>query len=1368
MCSWNSKGLDRNELDKMTEVPVKVAVRVRPLVGKEKVHNVPQCVRFIPEKPQLILGKDRGFTFDYVFPPKASQIEVYEKCVEPLVKSCMEGYNATVFAYGQTSSGKTYTIGGTDSAGLLEEQYGIILRAVKQLFQIMEENKHKTEFVVTVSYVEIYMEELRDLLDMDTSSKDIHVREDEKGNTVIVGATEQPVNTADEVMSCVDSGSAGRQVGTTNMNERSSRSHTIFTLYVEQKPLAEDEHVDSEKKSDMDFTDYKYAKFHFVDLAGSERAHRTGNVGERFKESVYINSGLLALGNVISALADSKKKVLHVPYRDSKVTRLLKDSLGGNSRTLMITCLSPCATDFAENLNSLKYATRARNIRNKPVVNRDPQNTRLAEMQSEIQALREELQRRRGSSFGSAGTGEDAERIKLLEDELERSRGACDTYKQLLSDALNQLKALHKAGVMSNNQCSQFDRFLKAVEQIRSRPIWTPNTSRQQQADLIEQLKKELNKYKEDLSSDEEIFAEKSKEIEFLREHAHKLEEEKLKLNNQLQEAQNRLKKHEDQLFQQQLQLNQLLLNQGGHQEEKMVFSSPRGTRIHTAPLVEDGTASMNDREVHSSPPVFIVDRVIQDFRARSQLLVSQHEEEDEVVCTLSDSSESADEVDEEPSRELGRTWNMKRESSKIPRVPETVPKQSKTLKILGNGKVSTKDLAESKGRGSRPDSAEHNEVEALRSSTQVIGNEVKQSELRLHSAQQKLRDLTINIRQKEELIKELAKSDREAKDTKKQYSEKIKSMKQELEKAKKELEESKKTLEEYESKTNHEVAEKQKVETEYKKKLQAVEAKLQALKRKQKDNEKIGALHEEREKKVQELEVHIDRMRNQQDQLQKKLKEEADRKIKMEREMQKQQHKIKELEDNMSQQQKILKRKTEEVAAAKRRLRSVGKQGSEEKESDEQAKLEQRRQWLDNEVEKVLRRKEAMEALAEELKKREAILLNKEAMLAEKSELEMKKLRSSQILTKDILRLSTQLGEVDKQIQQKGKNVDETDASSQSKSNESAKTLERTKDELLKQRELLEQKLQEGSLLDPKEERRLIELDEGIDALEAAIEFKNDGIATQQKELDSGKLLTDKDREGLMNKLSNLSQREATALLSKYFEKVVELRGSEKKLELHCSDLEVRITEQERIIGELGRGLQQAGIKGDRRLVEHQKKYEQRIQFLMNKLRDAELNETPDERISELENRAQQLEKDLYYYKKTSRDLKKKLREKMVSGMGTSVESDVFMASSEVEAQHKSTDVYTKQLATDVSRMKHSLAEKGMGVPSQASTPVRVSRKELRQLSSQEVSMRRSQSSVASTVPELPGLFDKHSLVEESADDLVQDSIEQNKNPWA
>lgn len=1345
---------------------MKVAVRVRPLVGEEKVHNVPQCVHFIPDKPQLILGKDRGFTFDYVFPPKTTQANVYEKCMEPLVKSCLEGYNATVFAYGQTSSGKTYTIGGTDSAGVLEEDYGIILRAVKQLFQIMEENKHKTEYAVTLSYIEIYLEELRDLLDVETSSRDIYVREDDKGNTVIVGATEQPVATADDVMSCLDLGSSGRQVGTTNMNEHSSRSHTIFTLYIEQKPLIEEE-LDGDKKGQVEpavgYAEYKYAKFHFVDLAGSERAHRTGNVGERFKESVFINSGLLALGNVISALSDAKKKVVHVPYRESKVTRLLRDSLGGNARTLMITCLSPCAADFAENLNSLKYATRARNIRNKPVVNRDPQNTKLAEMQNEIQALREELQRQRGSSVGSAAaTMEDAEGMKALEEELERSRGSCDTYKQLLSEAMNQLRALNKAGVMSNNQTNQFDRLAKAVEQVKSRPIWTPNTTRQQQAELIEQLRKDVNKYKEDLSSDEEIFAEKAKEIESLKDRLRELQEEKTSLNNQLQETLNRLKKHEDQLFRQQLQLNHFLLNQG--REGAMVLSSPR---LQTAPTVQ-GSGSENNREVHSSPPVYSTDRIIQDFRARSQLLVSQREDEDEVVCTLSDTSESEDEADDAPSRQLGKTWNLKKDGP--PRMAQ-VPALSGEVKT--SKRLKAKEVAESNDKGSEPDRMEpkEGEVEALRSSNQVIGKEVKQAELRLHSAQQKLRDLNINIRQKEELIKELIKSDKEAKDVKRQYSEKIKSMKQELEKAKRELDESKKAVEEYEFKANYEVTEKHKVEVEYKKKLQTVEAKLQALKRKQKDNEKISALHEEREKKVQELEVHIDRMRNQQDQLQKKLKDEGDRKNKMDREMQKQQQKIKELEDQMNQQQKVLKRKTEEVAAAQRRLRNVNKHGTEvaEKESYEQAKLEQRRQWLDSEVEKVLRRKEAMEALEEELKKREKIIRNKEAMLEEKSELEMKKLRSSQVLTKDILRLSNQLGDVDKQIKEKGKNVDETDGFSQSKISENIYTLERTKDELSKQRELLEQKLHEGSLLDPKEERRLIELDEGIEALEAAIEFNSDGIADKQKELDSGPMLTDKDREGLMNKLSSLAPGEAASLLSKYFEKVVELRGNEKKLKLKCSDQEVRIHEQERIIGELSRGLRHAEMKGDRRLIEYQKKYEQRIQFLMNKLRDAEANEVPDERISELESRAQLLEKDLYYYKKTSRDLKKKLRENMASSMGTSVESDVVAAGrGELEPQYRSSEAPGKQLAAEVSQMKRPLADKVLGAPSQASTPVRVSRKDMRQLSSHEVSLRKSQSSVASTVPQAPGLLDENNPAVESVDDLVQDSIEQNKNPWA
>lgn len=307
---------------------------------------------------------------------------------------------------------------------------------------------------------------------------------------------------------------------------------------------------------------------------------------------------------------------------------------------------------------------------------------------------------------------------------------------------MNQLRALHRAGVTSNNQANQLDRLIKAVEQAKSRPIWTPNTTRQQQAELIEQLRRELNKYKEDLSSDEEIFAEKTKEIESLKGHIRELEEEKVALSNQLQETLIRVKKHEDQLFQQQLQLNHFHLSQG--REGTAVLPSPRGTRIQTAPMVP-GSVPENNREVHSSPPVFLVDRIIQDFRARSQLLVSQHEEEDEVVCTLSDTSESEDEADEEPERQLGRTWNVKKDGPKTTQVPslQRQNKASKNSKV----KVLSKDVTETKDKGLKPDILDRSEVEALRSSTQVIGKEVQQTELRLHSAQQKLRDLNMNIR---------------------------------------------------------------------------------------------------------------------------------------------------------------------------------------------------------------------------------------------------------------------------------------------------------------------------------------------------------------------------------------------------------------------------------------------------------------------------------------------------------------------------------------------------------------------------------------------------------------------------------------------
>ncbi|MCO5598965.1 hypothetical protein L7F22_053064 [Adiantum nelumboides] len=239
-------------------------------------------------------------------------------------------YNATVLAYGQTGSGKTHTMGSANSNIVHEHELGILPRVISQLYKSIEE-QNRAEFLVKCSFVEIHNEEIKDLLHPETPSKSIFIREDANGDIVLAGVREEVVTSFEDMMKFLEIGSTYRTTGSTLMNQHSSRSHAIFTIIVEQRSI--------EESSDIDVIT---AKFHLVDLAGSERAKRTGAVGVRFKESITINSGLLALGNVISALGDERKRGQHVPYRQSKLTRLLQDSLGGNSRTCMIACIRTC------------------------------------------------------------------------------------------------------------------------------------------------------------------------------------------------------------------------------------------------------------------------------------------------------------------------------------------------------------------------------------------------------------------------------------------------------------------------------------------------------------------------------------------------------------------------------------------------------------------------------------------------------------------------------------------------------------------------------------------------------------------------------------------------------------------------------------------------------------------------------------------------------------------------------------------------------------------------------------------------------------------------------------------------------------------
>eukprot|EP00258_Populus_trichocarpa_P002476 XP_002302432.2 kinesin-like protein KIN-4A [Populus trichocarpa] len=435
---------------------VKVALHIRPLIADERAQGCKDCVTVVSGKPQVQIGT-HAFTFDHVYGSSGTPSSaMFEECIGPLVDGLFQGYNATVLAYGQTGSGKTYTMGTGFKDGC---QMGIIPQVMNVLFSKIETLKHQIEFQLHVSFIEILKEEVRDLLDPTTLNKSdtanghggkvnlpgkppIQIRETSNGVITLAGSTEVSVSSFKEMATCLEQGSLSRATGSTNMNNQSSRSHAIFTITLEQMRKLNPVFPGDSNPNDSMNEEYLCAKLHLVDLAGSERAKRTGSDGMRFKEGVHINKGLLALGNVISALGDDKrrKEGVHVPYRDSKLTRLLQDSLGGNSRTVMIACISPADINAEETLNTLKYANRARNIQNKPVVNRDPMSSEMLKMRQQLEYLQAELFARGGCSSDEVQVLK--ERIAWLEAanedlcrELHDYRSRCTAVEQRETDA---------------------------------------------------------------------------------------------------------------------------------------------------------------------------------------------------------------------------------------------------------------------------------------------------------------------------------------------------------------------------------------------------------------------------------------------------------------------------------------------------------------------------------------------------------------------------------------------------------------------------------------------------------------------------------------------------------------------------------------------------------------------------------------------------------------------------------------------------------------------------------------------------------------------------------------------------------------------
>ena len=390
-----------NSINNSYDDNLKVYIRVRPPLMREKDSSLPfRSIATVSEDKSTIslieyLGLEfdeaskqkelidfpnhflpHPYTFDYIFGMDSTQEEVYEIAAVPSIESLVEGYNSTIFAYGQTGTGKTYTMEGF-TYDYSSPKRGLIPRAIEDIFKYIENNLNSdTTFIIRITYLQIYNESIDDLLK--SEKKHLTIRESQKKGLYVEGLSEWAIRSPNDIYALLERGEQCRTKASTKMNDVSSRSHAVFTIILEQMKIS------NGKKR------FKSGKLNMVDLAGSERIKITGATGKQLDESRRINKSLSALGNVINALTDSRTK--HIPYRDSKLTRLLQNSLGGNCKTSMIAMISPYDGSYNESISTLNFAKRAKTIRIKASINEEVnQKSLISQYEKELNRLRHEL-----------------------------------------------------------------------------------------------------------------------------------------------------------------------------------------------------------------------------------------------------------------------------------------------------------------------------------------------------------------------------------------------------------------------------------------------------------------------------------------------------------------------------------------------------------------------------------------------------------------------------------------------------------------------------------------------------------------------------------------------------------------------------------------------------------------------------------------------------------------------------------------------------------------------------------------------------------------------------------------------------------------
>ena len=473
-------------------------------------------------------NESKTFPFDYVYPMETTQREVYDQVAFPIVDSIFQGYNGTIFAYGQTGCGKTFTMMGIITDPQLR---GVIPNAFDHIFGFIKTEGESRKFFLRCSFVEIYNEKVRDLLE--NKDKKLDIREDPKKGTFLKDLTYVTIKNPADIDKSLDTGNKNRHVGATSMNDQSSRSHSLFTVYLE-----------IEEKGENNNSRIKSGKLNLVDLAGSERVGKTNATGQTFDEGKKINLSLTALGSVIDALSQNRK---YIPYKDSKLTRLLADSLGGNTKTVMFANISPASYNYDETLGTLRYASRAKLIKNAPVVNEDPKDALLRKYEEEIKALKEKLAN--GGNINDvleevSEESDDGDDAEVEEENKQIVKNFKKKKSVYLGDDPEKIALMAKIAELEKNLIDNVkleDAEVREGEEKLNKNELAKRIKEQEEKNkqFKEYREKQMKENEEIENKMKKLQEQKEKEEELLKNDANKLQEKIKELNSEIEDLKN-------------------------------------------------------------------------------------------------------------------------------------------------------------------------------------------------------------------------------------------------------------------------------------------------------------------------------------------------------------------------------------------------------------------------------------------------------------------------------------------------------------------------------------------------------------------------------------------------------------------------------------------------------------------------------------------------------------------------------------------------------------------------------------------------------------------------------------------------------------